>query len=278
MQPGGVMEEGRTMAETRLKKKSLHELRKHIGRLKELAESGAREKEKKAISAAVLDIESATNSILSESEGAIEGLFAERSALEVRKNELEEFVQELLVVLKASRLLRDAENQNDVMASLKKIAGSIIPVTEFEVFLSADAEEWLVPLVREGGSEKLRTLVREHIEDGILEWVMAGDDIRIMGGEEILNSGIEIRANSSFLYVPLLSGKERIGLLVFEAEVEKQAIKRQKLELLRLITDQVSSALEKVVLRMKLHQSERILNQYKRISAEPEREITARDW
>ena len=154
----------------------------------------------------------------------------------------------------------------------------MLNIREFEIFVFGANQEQLRPLSEREGSRNLQVLVEENMEDGILEWVMTGDEIRVIAENEMLSSDLHAGDDTSFVYVPLNVDRKRTGLLLIHTEVEKAAISRQKLELLKLIAGQIAAAIEKIQVKIKLRESVRIVEAFKKLSEEAEAAIAARDW
>ena len=208
----------------------------------------------------------------------VESLHNVIHSFEDREREAQKSIKNLMSILKISGVLRNTEHPKDILKTLIMLFRKVVPLNEADLFLWDEAQNSLVPMVERGGSPHLRELVRTNIEEGIMDWVMAEQETRILAENEIVSAEFDSNGNKSYIYIPIVSRGENIGIMIICSNVSKSEITKKELDILNLMTDQATSAIEIARMHQRLKESVRILNEFRRLSEKAERDVTARDW
>ena len=157
------------------------------------------------------------------------------------RSELRESLRELRSLQSMAKTVRFKSTPGEILAALREIAGKIIPVEECNIFLF-EKKTNTVSTITESDGQALMQKVSGYLEEGIIDWVF--DEGRAVIIEDFETIGGEQKSEKNVVFVPLLlHGNER-GMFVLYTPKPKHEFTHQDLELLMLLTEQGSVAVE----------------------------------
>jgi two-component system NtrC family sensor kinase len=169
----------------------------------------------------------------------IEALKHENRRVNKAKSELRASFDELLALQHLSHTISTTRHPEEIVQALIELTKQIIPVIASNIFLIHAGEE-PQSLVMQGASQ-LNTVVRQQLDEGIIDWVIAEKKVAIVPNLEMC---VVDGCDENYVIVPLFIRTQAIGTYVVHTSKKQEDFTHQDLQLLMILANQAAVAVE----------------------------------
>lgn len=154
--------------------------------------------------------------------------------------EMRSSIDELVAMQQLSNTISTALDKELILSMLIKLTREVIPVSDSNIFLLDRPAKRFLPLSCTS-SRRLEDEVDDHLEAGIMDWVLAEKKTVIIPDLKHLG---ENGAGKNFVIVPLVIRNEAIGMYVIHTEKPQQDFSNQDIQLLTVLANQAAAGVE----------------------------------
>jgi len=189
----------------------------------------------------------------------------EKKISEKKKDEkqLKDSFEELLYIQKLSKTIRFSKRISVILKTLTDITKQVLPVIESDIFMFDEKTNDYKSLVFKDRHSPLYNVVKNYIEEGIVNWVIEEKRSVVVSDIETIYNEAESGTERNYVFVPLFVLSEGVGIYVIYTSKPKNEFTKQDLDILDIITEQAAIAIENFRINKKLRDSEKILKKYK---------------
>jgi signal transduction histidine kinase len=173
-------------------------------------------------------------------ESTIEALRQDNQRFNQNSFHMRNSIDELVAMQQLSNTISTAVDKELILATLIELTKQVIPVIESNIFLFNGSADRLLPL-SSNHSPRLMEEAQEHMEAGIVDWVLSEKKTVIIPDLKHLG---EKGASQNFVIVPLVIRNQAIGVYLIHTEKPQQEFSNQDIQLLFVLANQAAAGVE----------------------------------
>lgn len=149
-------------------------------------------------------------------------------------------MNELMAMQQLSNIISTARDPEFIVATLIHLTRQIMPVSESNVYLFDKPTNKFIPLSKKT-SDRFNAEANQHVEAGIIDWVIKEQRTVIFPDLESMGPGCE---KHIIVIVPLIMRNETLGMYLLRSPKAHEDITNQEIQLLTVLANQAVIGVE----------------------------------